>query len=117
MKKLLTFIMALIIASFMGQAFAEVVCHTPRMNKVFKIDQSKIAVYQSDVSNGREIASMEQARTLYTSTGFTKVMQHMGHKVTLHIEDTKQFSDLNDYLVIRDQQGHEMTYPLNCYQK
>lgn len=117
MRTLTKIAIALISALMVSQIFAGVVCHTPRMSKVFNIEQNKVSVYQNDVRNGREIASSNQARTLYTSNGFTKVLEHMGHKVTLHIENAKQFSDVNDYLVIRDTQGHEITYPLTCYQK
>lgn len=117
MKKLAKTIVFLISAIIATQSFAGIICHTPRMSKVFHIDQNKVAVYQNDVKNGREIASTNQARTQYTTTGFSKVMQHLGHKITLHIEDSKNYSEINDYLVIRDQAGHEITYPINCYNK
>ncbi len=117
MKKLAKTIAILLCALITAQSFAGVICHTPRMSKVFHLDQNKVAVFQNDVKNGREVASSNQARTQYTATGFTKVLQHLGHKITLHIEDSKNYSEVNDYLVIRNQEGHEITYPLNCYNK
>ena len=117
MKSLTKIFLALVLSMMAAQSFASVICHTPRMSKVFHIEENKVAVYQNDVAQGREIASSTQARTQYTHKGFTKVMQHLGHKITVHIEDSKNFSQVDDYLTIRDQQGHEISYPLNCYTK
>lgn len=117
MKTLKTIAIVALTSLLFSNAYASIVCHTPRMSKVFNINEQdvKVSIVQNDVENGRGIASNANARTLFTSTGYTKVMQHKNLTVTLHVDDKNNFSELNDYLIVKDQRGHEITYPLTCY--
>ncbi len=117
MKKTIQFTIITLLFFLQAKAFAGVTCHTPRLSKAFQIGKTSIAFYQADVSRGRELASTIPARTRFTNTGFTKVITHEGKKYTLHIEDKNNFSELEDYLVIKNNKGHEITYPLTCYNK
>lgn len=86
----------------------EIICSTPRMDKVFTIKNSKI------VMQGRDLASVEGVRTKNMGEGFTKYFNYEGNKHKLHINSRTSFSDFNDYISIRNNKGHEITYPLTC---
>jgi len=99
---------------FSTSSFASIECHTPRMNKTFKIEDNRVTFFNDQpVEGGREVASVG-TRTRKTATGFTKVLSFEGRKHTIHIDNAKSFSDVNDYMVVRNNRGHEMTYPLTC---
>jgi hypothetical protein len=46
--------------------------------------------------------------------GFSKFFYVSGKKYTIHIDDKDNFSDIDDYMIIKSSNGHEITYPLNC---
>jgi hypothetical protein len=95
---------------------ASVLCHTPRMNKVFEVKGNKIIfLNESAPSNKRELASVS-GRTISSVAGFTKVVNFENQKHTIHINDMNNFSDFNDYIIIKARTGHEVTYPLTCEQ-
>lgn len=98
-----------------GPALAEITCSTPRGAKVFNINESSVTVqHPFKAAQQRAVASALQTRTKYQGKGFTKVLYHQGNKHILHVDNTKSFSELDDYVVIRSKEGHEMTYPLSC---
>lgn len=106
----LLLVLTLALSSF---AFAsEITCHTPRMNKVFKISDHKVTFVGSE--QGRHIASVVNLRTRVTPTGFTKVMNYEGNKLSIHVENKESFSEVSDYLSIRSPKGHEIIYPIFC---
>lgn len=117
MKKVIQFTIITLLFFIQAKSFAEITCHTPRLSKAFQIEKTSVAFYQADVVRGRELASAIPARTRFTHNGFTKVIKHEGKKYTLHIENKNNFSELNDYLVIKNNRGHEVTYPITCYNK
>lgn len=93
----------------------EIVCHTPREARIFSIKNNSIAFTKAILfESKREVASIASVRTKKTATGFTKVLFYKGNKHTIYINNTSNFSDVEDYLVVRSREGHEMTYPLNC---
>ena len=106
----------LTIATFNTQA--SVLCHTPRMNKIFEVNGNKITFFNESEShsNKRQIASVS-GRTISSVSGFTKVVDFENQKHTIHISDMNNFSDFNDYIIIRARTGHEVTYPLTCETK
>lgn len=97
---------------------ASVLCHTPRMNKVFEVSDKKITFFNEfDVqTNKRQLASVT-GRTISSETGMTKVVNFENQKHTIHISDMNNFSDVNDYIIIKSRTGHEITYPLTCETK
>lgn len=107
MKTLILTLTLLTSLSSLG-AVKDIICSTPRMNKVFMIKNSKI------IMQGRDLASVEGVRTKDIGVGFTKYFNHEGMKHKLHIENKSSFSDFNDYISIRNNKGHEITYPLTC---
>lgn len=112
-NKLTLFLLAL----FMGHsAMAEIVCFTPRMSKKIVIKENGIAISKPLLDNlgERSVASLQAVRTKYMGTGFDKVAFHQGQKNVIHIENTNSFSEVDDYLLIRSVEGHEMIYPLTC---
>ena len=103
----------------MAQAYAshgDIACQTPRAKKVMKITDQKVSFLEERMrmNEGREIASINSVRTRASGQGFTKILNFEGKKHTIHIEDENNFSSVNDYIVIKSKQGHEITYPLEC---
>lgn len=98
-------------------SMAGIVCHTPRLNKVFEINENKITfIHELDQNKNRELASVN-SRNKNDISGLTKVVNFENEKHTIHIENIKKFSDIDDYIVIRNHIGHEVTYPLSCSNK
>ncbi len=96
---------------------ASIYCHTPRSNKIFEIKDKRVTFFNEfDTSASRELASLP-SRTRSNEKGLTRIVEFENQKHTIHIEDTTQFSDINDYIIIRAKSGHEVTYPLSCEQK
>ena len=99
-----------------------VICHTPRIQMAFKISDQHIAFIESkglglgSELEGRSVASsaINQVRTRLTATGFTKTLERNGKRHTIHINNGNNFSQFDDYIVIRNSEGHEITYPLEC---
>lgn len=99
---------------FSASTLASIECHTPRMNKTFKIEDNRVTFFNDEsLESGRGVASVG-ARTRNTANGFTKLLNFQGRKHTIHIDDRNSFSDVNDYIIVRNNKGHEMTYPLSC---
>ena len=93
-------------------------CSTAFGEKVFTIDDSRIAFEKEDYSGAhRSISSIdgESVRTHVKHRGFTKTLYIDGNKHRINIQNTTEFSDVNDYLSITSPKGHEMTYPLSCH--
>lgn len=98
-------------------ANASILCLTPRMNKVFEIKDSKVTFFNEFDSHAkRELASVNSF-SQNLAAGFTKTLDFENQKHIIHIADSKNFSDLNDYLIIRAKNGHEVIYPLSCQTK
>lgn len=119
MKKLI-FIKLIISAVFMlsihcSLASETIKCHTPRMSKGFVIKDNSITFYSDgEYGSGRALASISKIRTKREMRGFTKVTNFEGHKYIIHISDLENFSDVNDYVVIKSRNGHNITYPIVC---
>lgn len=108
----LTFLMTL---SF--TASAGVLCHTPRMNKVFEINHDKVTFFNEfDSEAKRELASV-QSFSKDIQQGYTKTLDFENQKHVIHISNLNDFSDTNDYIIIKSNKGHEVTYPLTCKNK
>ena len=100
-----------------SQALAapQIICTTPRESKVVLIKETSIALSTPEkLINQRTVASVSSVRTKIEGKGFTKIIFMNGIKHTIHIDDQAQFSDTNDYMVMRSNEGHEITYPLTC---
>ncbi len=96
-------------------AAPQIICTTPRESKVVLIKESAVALSTPEkLINQRTVASVSSVRTKHEGKGFTKIIYLDGIKHTIHIEDENKFSDISDYMVMRSQEGHEITYPLTC---
>ncbi len=96
---------------------ASIVCHTPRMNKIFEVNGKKITFFNEFGSqNKRELASV-LAKTKSNDKGVTNTVSFENQKHIIHIADENALSDLNDYIIIKSRNGHEVTYPLTCEKK
>jgi hypothetical protein len=105
----------IILLSFNTQA--SVFCHTPRMNKVFEVADQKITFFNEyDNTARRELASLN-SRNKPSPQGLTKIVDFENQKHTIHIGSLENFSDVEDYIIIKSNDGHEVTYPLTCEKK
>lgn len=98
-------------------AAPQIICTTPRESKVILIKETSVALSTPEkLLNKRTVASVSSVRTKLQGKGFTKIIYLNGIKHTIHIDNKNHFSDLNDYMVLRSQEGHEITYPITCNQ-
>ncbi len=107
----------LLILSFAMLAFSVhagegITCSTPRENKVFTIQNDKVAF--QEMSGKRSLASQEEVQTVKKGNGMTTSLWMNGQKHIIHINDLKNFSESEDYIILRSRQGHEVIYPLSC---
>ncbi len=96
----------------------EIVCSTAFGEKSFTIDNDRISFHKEDeMGVSRSISSVESksVRTHTKHLGFSKTLYIDGNKHRINVQNTKEFSDANDYLSITSPKGHEMTYPLTCH--
>ena len=113
MKTLVLTFLALI--SFNTEA--SILCHTPRMNKIFEVNEKKITFFSEFDSHAkRELASVS-SRSKTVNLGITKIVDFENQKHTIHIANVNNFSDVNDYIIIKARTGHEVTYPITCEKK
>lgn len=106
-----------VIVTFASTSEASVMCHTPRLNKIFELKDNKVTFFhENDSSARRELASLV-SRTKEADGGVTKFVNFENQKHTIHINNLKKFSDVDDYIIIKAKSGHETTYPLICEMK
>jgi hypothetical protein len=96
------------------QAQAGIICETAFGEKTITIQDNQVSIVRGD--SGREIASLQKARSDVHVQGFSRVLYVEGQKHKVFIRNAANFSDVNDYLKITNPKGHEMTYPLSCHQ-
>jgi hypothetical protein len=92
-------------------------CSTAFGEKTFTIEDDRISFQKEDESGvSRSISSVQgdSVRTHKKHLGFTKTLYIDGNKHRINIQNSQEFSEVNDYLSITSPKGHEMTYPLNC---
>lgn len=93
-------------------------CQTAFGEKSFVIENDKISFNKEDATGvSRSISSTtgDSVRTHTKHLGFTKTLYIDGNKHRINVQNTNEFSDVNDYLSITSPKGHEMTYPLTCH--
>lgn len=94
---------------------AKMVCHTPRLDKAFVVGATQVTFLDESLEGPeRQLASIEGIRTKIAGNGFTKIMNFEGQRHTIHVANVNSPSQVEDYLVIRSREGHELTYPLDC---
>jgi hypothetical protein len=86
------------------------------MSKKIVITKKSVAISKPFLKElgERSVASTTSVRTKFTGTGFDKVIFNNGNKHVVHIEDRNNFSEVDDYLLVKSKEGHEMIYPLIC---
>ena len=96
---------------------ASIFCHTPRMNKIFEVSDKKVTFFNEFENEAkREIASIIP-KSKPSTKGITKFVDFENQRHVIHIGDKNNFSDVNDYIIIKSKTGHEVTYPLTCENK
>ena len=93
-------------------------CKTAFGEKSFIIEDGRISFSKEDEAGvSRSISSVagDSVRTHTKHLGFMKTLYIDGNKHRINVQNTHEFSDVNDYLSITSPKGHEMTYPLSCH--
>ena len=116
MKAFKLTIITILTVSAISSTLAKTTCYTPRMSKKIVITDKSVAISKPFLKElgERSVASTTSVRTKFMGTGFEKVIFNNGNKHTVHIEDKSNFSQVDDYLLIKSKEGHEMIYPLTC---
>ena len=115
----------MLFASLMMTAMAlsavpEITCQTNhKSNQFLQFQDSQVVInINRPDTTTRQIASspisFENLRTRWNGNSVEKIGHFENYKHTIHIDDVNNLSDVNDYISIRSQEGHEMIYPLNC---
>ncbi|MCB9059996.1 MAG: hypothetical protein H6622_00570 [Halobacteriovoraceae bacterium] len=95
----------------------ELYCYTPRKSKCFKVSQDNFTVLEERGNQrSRGISSVEKLKTLYTGKSLTKYVKFEGDDYQIHVDNINSPSDMNDYLIVKNSEGHEMIFSLTCEQ-
>ncbi len=90
-------------------------CQTPHQEKIVQINLGNKLDISFEENVGRKISSVRKSgKTVYSSTGLTKIFFEGSTEVKLHIQNFTAFSEIEDYLSYTSDKGHRMTYPLTC---
>ena len=109
-------IFAIALVAFIANTKAyskSITCKTSNKLKIFKIAGKKVTFINEDEAS-RSIASEKKVRSRFTRMGFTKTVNVEGKEHIFHINNKNNFSNLEDYYIIRNHKGHEVIYPLDC---
>lgn len=113
MKTLTSILVTLLITPVMAK---DLTCYTPRMARKVVIKANSVAISKPFMKEfgDRAVASTNSVRTKFTNLGYEKILFSNGEKHTIHIENLSDLNDVDDYLVVKNQKGHEVIYPLDC---
>ncbi len=92
-------------------------CYVPRMNTTIAIDNQKIVFLKPSEHNvERKIASItaDNVRSSDIYKSINKHLTHQGLAYSIHIADSANFSEVDDYISIKNKDGHQITYPITC---
>jgi len=115
MKLTLTLLATIISTSLFAAPMWE--CQSDRVSKSFSISEASVVTLneiQKDESRGLASVFQIPAHTRVNGKSVTKIMNHEGLQYTIHLSDFNSPSDFNDTVSIKNERGHEITYPLNC---
>lgn len=123
MKKYSLFSLLCVITLSAAPCYAfKLLCHTPNQEYQFLVGKDFLKMIPADWKensehNSRKIASLKQTpRVVHSSAQnkWSKMFYHKDMRAKLVIEDTKNPSEVDDYLALVSPQGHKMTYALEC---
>ena len=90
-------------------------CTSERLNKMFVIKGHSVAFFENvDEGVGRAVASVQLVRTRRRGNSITKIAKFEGKKFYIHIENTSAPTQIDDYVAIKSNKGHEIIYPIDC---
>ncbi len=119
--KICALILLLLLASTTAwSTVPEIECQTNhRSGQFLQFNDAQLVInINRQSTTSRKIASstitFENLRTKWNGASVEKVGYFENYKHTIHIENVNHLNDVNDYISIRSQEGHEMIYPLNC---
>lgn len=96
---------------FVGQVFgSQIKCTSERLGQTFQIEKTTVTFTDND---GRSLASVG-TRTKMRGYSVDKILSYNNKRMTIHVDNKTSFSPLNDYVVLKNSRGHEITYPLDC---
>jgi hypothetical protein len=115
MKVLISLIILLTSMTVMAQS-ESVHCETPRALHQFVLHENSIEILNSRDLQGASRSPAAVANLINRSSGenIIRVAQHDGHRFRFEFRFSTEGNFQLALLRLRNRQGHEMTYPLNC---
>lgn len=94
--------------------YKEVVCESPRMKDAIRITPNSLSFVEKEGVSRKIAQSIDGVLTRGTQLGFTKEFKFEGKSHIVSVKDVTSPSELDDTIIIRNQKGHEILYPLSC---
>ena len=114
-----TFIIITLTILMLGNSHAAeigIICQAERMGQTFVIEESgKITVLKEGEKHADRSIASASIRSQISASGFTKTTSINGKRYTIHVENIASPSEVEDFVSVRNDAGHEITYPLNCH--
>lgn len=104
----------LILLTKISFASSAVICQTPRKSRSILIENGQISFLRNGEISARNVASLKNSSNFSLPKKFKKSIRSEGSVYTIYINNTKSFSEVDDYVTIKNNKGHEITYSLNC---
>ncbi len=122
MKKTFTILSLVTLFFLAGKANASIKvknfnCHTPNEKYIFDVTPETLTMIDEENKESgtyRKLASNYNVKTTLVGNGIVKNTVIEGRQFVVGIKDLENPSDLSDYLIIRNKEGHEIMYPLSC---
>lgn len=108
MKTLLTFIFLATISNAYSME-----CSTPRGEVEFKLEDQTITFFQEKEVK-RSVASETSAAVFKEGHALTQYFSYEGVKHLIHVQNVQKPNVHEDYLLLSNDKGEKMLYPLNC---
>lgn len=88
-------------------------CSTPRDEIEFKLGVKEITFYENE-TNERSVASEVEAAVLKQDKSLTQYFEYQGLSHLIHVKDMKKPNSSADYILLENDRGERMLYPLEC---
>lgn len=90
-------------------------CSTPRQEIEFKLGPEAITFYTDKNDDPqRSVASDVEAAVLKQGESLTQYFEYEGLTHLIHVKNLKRPNSSEDYILLENDQGERMLYPLEC---
>lgn len=89
-------------------------CSTPRHEIEFKLGADAITFYKDQDSQERSLASEVDAAVFKQGKSLTQSFDYQGLGHLIHVQNTERPNMDEDYILLENDKGERMLYPLEC---